>query len=160
MSAHPCGCEGCRHEVHLWWPKPSIASAELSDLPALSPEHQANHGAGRELRGASRDRGWRAVSSGAQHTSRAAPITVCVQHHPRGYWEVITPDRRVRISYETFDDARRIAFLAVAHARSCELIVRDAYNRIVEHELIDGHRPSAATSRSGAFQRNTNPGGQ
>ncbi len=37
---------------------------------------------------------------------------------------------------ETLEDARRIAYLIVAHAKSCELIVRDAYNRSIEHELI------------------------
>ena len=40
---------------------------------------------------------------------------------------------------ETLEDARRIAYLTVAHAKSCELIVRDAYNRIIEHELIESH---------------------
>ena len=44
-----------------------------------------------------------------------------------------------RIPCETLEDARRIAYLAIAHTQRCELIVRDAYNRIIEHELIDGH---------------------
>jgi len=59
---------------------------------------------------------------------------------PRGRWEVITADGRGRISCETLEDARRIAYLAVAHGKNCELIVRDAYNRIIEHELIERHQ--------------------
>ena len=35
---------------------------------------------------------------GAKRTTRPAPLTVCVQHHPRGRWEVITEDGRGRIS--------------------------------------------------------------
>jgi hypothetical protein len=92
------------------------------------------------------------VSSDAVPTSRAAPMTICVQHHPRGHWEVIVPDGRGRISCETFEDARRIAYLAVARAHDCELIVRDAYNRIVEHELIDGLQRAPVTSRSISVQ--------
>jgi len=79
-----------------------------------------------------------------KRTTRPAPLTVCVQHYARGRWEVITADGRGRISCETLEDARRIAYLAVAHAKSCELIVRDAYNQIIEHELIESH-PSGPT---------------
>jgi hypothetical protein len=92
------------------------------------------------------------VSSDALSTSRTARMTVCVRHHPRGDWEVIGPDGRGRISCETFEDARRIAYLAVAHAHDCELIVRDAYDRVVEHELIDGHHRAPVGSRSIAAQ--------
>jgi len=49
---------------------------------------------------------------------------------------------------ETFDDARRIAYLTMARAQTCELIVRDAYNRIIEHERIEGHRAKPTGPRS------------
>jgi len=81
-----------------------------------------------------------------KRTTRPASFTVCVQHHARGRWEVITADGRGRISCETLEDARRIAYLTVAHAKSCELIVRDAYNRIIEHELIESHQSGSAGS--------------
>ena len=55
-----------------------------------------------------------------------------------GRWKVVPSDRRERITCETFDDARRVAYLAVAHTRPCELIVRDAYHRVIHRELIDG----------------------
>jgi hypothetical protein len=99
------------------------------------------------------------VSSDTEPASGATPAIVRVQHHPRGHWEVITPDRCGRISCETFDDARRIAFLTVAHGHSCELIIRDAYNRIVEHELIDVHQLGPTGPRSQASTRDNNPGG-
>jgi hypothetical protein len=54
--------------------------------------------------------------------------------------EVVIPGHRHRITCETLDDARRVAYLAVAHARPCELIVHDAYHRVLHHELIDGHQ--------------------
>jgi hypothetical protein len=81
----------------------------------------------------------------------SAPFTICVRHHPRGHWEVIMGDGREPISCETLDDARRIAYLAVAHQRPCELIIRDAYNRIAERELIEGNRhPRPSRGRVGA----------
>jgi hypothetical protein len=75
-----------------------------------------------------------------KRTTRPAPLTVRVQHHAWGRREVIAADGRGRISCETLEDARRIAYLIVARAERCELIVRDAYNRIIEHELIESHQ--------------------
>jgi hypothetical protein len=76
-----------------------------------------------------------------RHPSQAAPLTICVQHHPRGDWEVVPPDRRGRIRCETLEEACRIAYRSVAHAHPCELIVRDAYNRVLRRELINRRRP-------------------
>lgn len=73
----------------------------------------------------------------AERRVRAPRVTVSVQHQAGGRWEVAGPDQQRRIACETLDDARRIAYLAVAHTHGCELIVRDAYNRILEHALID-----------------------
>lgn len=98
------------------------------------------------------------MNSNAKSTSRRARTTVCVRHHPHGRWEVITPDRRGPILCETLDDARRIAYLAVAHAQDCELIVRDAYNRIIEHESIQAQRSRPIGGRSEASQQSTNLG--
>jgi hypothetical protein len=74
-----------------------------------------------------------------------------VQRHPRGDWEIVIPGRRGGLVCETLDDARRIAYLSVAHAHDCELIIRDAYNRVLARELIsddavsgDGPREASA----------------
>ena len=76
--------------------------------------------------------------------SRSDPLSVCVQHHPRGSWEVIASEREGRICCETLEEARRIAYLSIQRTRDCELIVRDAYNRVLQRELIRGHRPVRA----------------
>jgi hypothetical protein len=73
---------------------------------------------------------------------RPARVTVYVQHHPRGDWEVLAAGSKGRILCETLEDARRIAYLSVAHSHDCEVIVRDAYNRVLQRELIDDHRPA------------------
>jgi hypothetical protein len=39
---------------------------------------------------------------------------------------------------ETLDHARRVAYLSAAHRHSRELIIQDAYHRVLERELIDG----------------------
>lgn len=79
---------------------------------------------------------------------KSAPIQVCVVHHPLGRWEVVSLTGRSGIPCETLEDARRIAYLSVAHGGDCELIVRDAYHRVVEHGLIRGN--SAAGDGDGA----------
>jgi hypothetical protein len=97
------------------------------------------------------------MSSATNRPARTPPITVRVQHHPRGRWEVLAPGQPGRISCETLEDARRIAYLSVAHAHYCELIIRDAYNRVTEHELIDGHDGAPTGSQSQAPEESTNP---
>jgi len=42
---------------------------------------------------------------------------------------------------------------SVAHARPCELIVHDAYHRVLHRELIDGHQTEATSSSSTADKR-------
>ena len=68
-----------------------------------------------------------------------APTThepsIRVDFIPQGGWEVDIDD--ARITCETLDDARRIAFLKAAHRHPCELVVRDAYHRVIEREHID-----------------------
>ena len=73
---------------------------------------------------------------GAQQTGL---VTVRVRCNPRGGWEVVMSDVQWGVICETLEDARRVAYLSVARTRRCELIVTDAYHRVVRHELIDGH---------------------
>ena len=82
------------------------------------------------------------------------PLTVRVDHTERGAWEVTMPDQRERVMCETLDDARRVAYLCAAHTRPCELIVCDAYHRVLHHEFINGKRdPTATGPKSGAPRR-------
>jgi hypothetical protein len=73
-------------------------------------------------------------------TPRPAEPTalVRVEHSRSGYWEVELPDHKERVACETFDDAQRIGYLCAAHAQPCELIVQDAYHRVVQRRLITG----------------------
>lgn len=56
----------------------------------------------------------------------------------RGRWEVALsgPDERVRC--ETLEEASRVAYRCAADRRPSELIVCDAYHRVVRRELVDG----------------------
>lgn len=48
------------------------------------------------------------------------------------------PNQSGQVRRETFDDARRLAYLCAAHTSPCELTVHDAYHRVLHHKLIDG----------------------
>lgn len=78
------------------------------------------------------------MSSHDPRSYRQARLTVRVQYNANGHWEVALPNGRERVTCETFDVARRIAYLSAAHAQPCELIVQDAYHRVVQRQLIDG----------------------
>ena len=64
------------------------------------------------------------------------PARVRVDLGPRGAWEVVLPGRVDRLRCKTLEEASRIAHRLAAARRPCELIVHDAYHRVVEHELI------------------------
>ena len=66
-----------------------------------------------------------------------AATTVRVERTERGRWEVVAPDHD-RVMCETLDDARRAAYVSAARIAECELIVHDAYHRVLSRELIRG----------------------
>jgi hypothetical protein len=76
--------------------------------------------------------------------ARTNPITVLVTLNRHG-WEVVTPDGRERVTCATLDGARRVAYQRAANRRPCELIVFDAYHRVLEREFINGHCDSIYT---------------
>lgn len=47
------------------------------------------------------------------------------------------PDRSERVACETLDDAERVGYQYAARRRPCELIVQDAYHRVVRREVIN-----------------------
>ena len=61
---------------------------------------------------------------------------VRVDLSPRGAWEVAVPDSVDRLRCRTLEEASRMAHRLAAARRPCELIVHDAYHRVVEHELM------------------------
>jgi hypothetical protein len=73
-----------------------------------------------------------------------SPVTVRVYRNRRGGWEITSPDQRCRVTCETFDEAKRVAYLCVAHRRPCELVVRSTYRRVLHREFIDGAEDAGA----------------
>jgi hypothetical protein len=65
-------------------------------------------------------------------------VTVHTRTDRRGDWDVELPDRSARVTCQTIDEARTVAReYAQKAAQPCEVIVRDAYNRVMVRELID-----------------------
>ncbi len=64
--------------------------------------------------------------------------TVRVDIGVRGVWEVALSDPGERVTCETLEEASRVAYRCAADRRPSELIVCDAYHRVVHRELIDG----------------------
>jgi hypothetical protein len=66
------------------------------------------------------------------------PSRVRVRHGARGMWEIVLPERGERLTCSTLQDASREAYRRASDRRPCEVIVHDAYHRVLRHELIDG----------------------
>jgi hypothetical protein len=64
--------------------------------------------------------------------------TIRVDLGGRGAWEVVLPDRPDHLTCQTLADAQRTASAQAARRRPCELIVRDAYHRVLHRELVNG----------------------
>jgi len=70
-------------------------------------------------------------------STRKQDRVVLVDRDWHGDWEVLLPDGRTCVTCATLDDARRLAYRHAARIRPCELVIRDAYHRVVDREIID-----------------------
>jgi hypothetical protein len=62
-------------------------------------------------------------------------VQVCADH--RGGWEIELPDRDDHVFCATLHEARALAFRLARQMPPCDLVVRDAYDRVLQHELIE-----------------------
>jgi hypothetical protein len=101
------------------------------------------------------------MSSQAELPARSGRATVCVERSVRGGWEVLAPGGARPIACETLEDAEREAYRSVARTHARELIVRDAYHRVLHYERIERNRavPLSSWSPVAASTQSTNPGG-
>jgi len=65
-------------------------------------------------------------------------MTVRVDLNVSGAWEIELSDQRERVTCGTLEEAARAAYRCAADRRPCELIVCDAYHRVLRHELVNG----------------------
>lgn len=66
---------------------------------------------------------------------REAPSEVRVDPGYRGGWQVSFPDGRP-IVCDTLDDARREAQRFAGRSHPCELVIRDAYHRVIDRKSM------------------------
>jgi hypothetical protein len=67
----------------------------------------------------------------------APTTTVRVDLDARGTWQVEPSDYdKARAACATFAEARDLAYQWADHHRPCELIVCDAYHRVVRREVV------------------------
>jgi len=70
-------------------------------------------------------------------------LAVWVDPNCRGAWDVALPDGPPHLTCDTLDAARKVGQLSAASRWPCELIVHDAYHRVIQRVIIDdGSGPS------------------
>ncbi|MGO9751857.1 MAG: hypothetical protein ACLP8S_06345 [Solirubrobacteraceae bacterium] len=62
---------------------------------------------------------------------------VRVDLNRRGDWDIELSDQDSRVSCATLEEAERVAHICAAYKQPCELVVCDAYHRVLHRELID-----------------------
>ena len=70
-------------------------------------------------------------------------LTVRVLLNAQGQWEVVLPGRRRPLRCRDLDEAQRVAYVFAERSRPCEVVVHDAYHRVVRRDLINGHHVGA-----------------
>jgi hypothetical protein len=55
----------------------------------------------------------------------------------RGEWEVLTPHHPRPLRCRSLEEAKRTAYRVASDEGPCELVVHDAYHRVVHTEHID-----------------------
>lgn len=63
--------------------------------------------------------------------------TVRVDRSVRGAWEIMLSDECERVTCNSLEEASREAHRCAADRRPCELIVCDAYHRVLDRELVN-----------------------
>ncbi len=62
----------------------------------------------------------------------------------RGDRDIELSDQDGRVSCDTPEEAERVAHICAAYRQPCELVVCEAYNRVLHRELIDASADQAA----------------
>ena len=76
-------------------------------------------------------------------------MTVHVDRSVGGSWEIALSDQREPVVCQTLEEASRVAHRCAADRHPCELVVRDAYHRVIQHELINvGGGPRGPASKA------------
>ena len=76
-------------------------------------------------------------------------LTVRVLRGARGQWEVVLPDRRRPLRCRDLDEAKQVAYGFAERSRPCEVVVQDAYHRVVRRDLIGTRRAPPARAPTG-----------
>ncbi len=69
--------------------------------------------------------------------------TVSVDRNRDGSWEITLPAKHDPISYVTLDEARLAAYRLAAHWNPCEIVMFDAYHRVVYRKSLDFYKDAA-----------------
>ncbi|MGO9975554.1 MAG: hypothetical protein ACLP01_22700 [Solirubrobacteraceae bacterium] len=72
--------------------------------------------------------------------------TIRVDLNTRAAWEITLPVGLDPINCKSLDEARRAAYRLAAHWHPCEVVMFDAYHRVVHRKLIDSFEDAAAYS--------------
>jgi hypothetical protein len=78
--------------------------------------------------------------------SQLSARTVRVDLNRHGAWEITLPVQLDPINCESLYEARRAAYRFAAHWHPCEVVMCDAYHRVVHRQFIDSYEDAAAYS--------------
>jgi hypothetical protein len=82
----------------------------------------------------------------AAETLAMTPRTIRVDLNRHGTWEITLPVQLTPIKCESLYEARRAAYRFAAYWHPCEVVIYDAYHRVIHRQLIDSYEDATAYS--------------
>jgi hypothetical protein len=76
------------------------------------------------------------VTIGNDCPGSEAPCEIRVDRSRRGGWEVLLPEGEIYVVCGTLADARRQARFVARRRHPCEIVIRDAYHRVIDHQTV------------------------
>jgi hypothetical protein len=81
------------------------------------------------------------------HATPSGTDTVRVVLNRCGDWEVVFPGESELVTCDTLDEAEQLAYDRAASSRDpCEVVVFDAYHRVLRHESIESDEGARSAS--------------
>lgn len=72
----------------------------------------------------------------------SALLTINVDRTLRGVWEVRLPDDDEHVPCRDLDDAVHLGYRCAAERAGCEVVVHDAYHRVIRREFVSSQLQS------------------
>ncbi len=87
-----------------------------------------------------------------ERLTQLSPRAVHVDLNRNGSWDITLPTQLDAVNCGSLHEAKRVAYRLAADRQPCEVVMFDAYHRVVHRQLINGCEDAPTDSDRDRFQ--------